>query len=75
MKPFWRGVAALAVAAAASSVQQASAQTIRDTPEKNPAVARANSAAIALFKRGDNQGALSALDGIIQRFLFPDQDV
>ena len=68
MKPFWRGVAALAVAAAASSVQQASAQTIRDTPEKNPAVARANSAAIALFKRGDNQGALSALDGIIQRF-------
>lgn len=46
----------------------ASAQTIRQAPERNPAVARSNSAAIAMFKRGDYQGALSALDALVQRF-------
>ncbi|MBR0895340.1 caspase family protein [Bradyrhizobium tropiciagri] len=69
MNRFWCGLAVfVAVAVASATVVPASAQTIQSTPEKNPAVARSNSAAIALFKRGDYQGALSALDGIIQRF-------
>lgn len=43
------------------------AQTIRNVPESNASVARANNAALAHFKKGDYQRTLSALDDIIRR--------
>lgn len=45
----------------------ASAQTIRNVPESNASVARANNAAVALFRKGDYQRALAALDDLIRR--------
>ncbi len=48
-------------------VSPAAAQTIRNVPESNASVARANNAAIALFRKGDYTRALASLDDIIRR--------
>ncbi len=68
MKRFWFGLAAVALAASSVGAHPASAQSFRDVVEKNPGVARANNAAVALFKRGDYKAALAALDGIVGRY-------
>ena len=58
----------IAVAIALSPViAPAGAQTIRNVPESNASVARANNAAVALFKKGDYARALTALDDAIRR--------
>lgn len=73
VKQALRGLTVVALAAMPAIavllfVPTAQAQTIRQTPEKNPAVARANSSAIAQFQRGDYKGALAALDSLVARY-------
>lgn len=55
------------VLAFAPVLSPAIAQTIRNVPESNASVARANNAALTHFKKGDYQRTLSALDDIIRR--------
>lgn len=62
--------AALAIVAAFALIAPLSrgmAQTIRNVPENNASVARANNAAVALFRKGNYPGALAALDDLIRR--------
>lgn len=53
--------------AACLAFSPAAAQTIRNVPESNAAVARANNAALVYFRKGDYQRTLAALDAIIAR--------
>ncbi len=64
------GLRRLVIAAALAvltTTSPAMAQTIRQVPENNASVARANNAALSHFKKGDYQRTLSALDDIIRR--------
>jgi tetratricopeptide (TPR) repeat protein len=63
----FRRLVVAAVLALAPVFSPAMAQTIRNVPENNASVARANNAALAYFKKGDYQRTLSALDDIIRR--------
>ena len=63
----FRRLVIAAVLSLAPMMSSATAQTIRNVPESNASVARANNAAVALFKKGDYGRALTALDDAIRR--------
>ncbi|WP_398476444.1 caspase family protein [Tardiphaga sp.] len=57
---------ALAIAVV-TATSPALAQTVRNVSENNASVARANNAAVSLFKKGDYARSLAALDDLIRR--------